>query len=220
MVSIYRDLNLLTHDLWIDKQYEEIKKSCREDLYHLAVRNNHLVLLEKSTWLIGKIWFKFQVLMGWLKIDPHAIDAVRQEMTRVLKSHEIQKLFVTYVSIKLPKKLDFIGQIALLIEAKNTEVLSAVERGHKEIIKGIQRNSYEEIPEVDKSKLSYLLPKFNALKLEVEAQKSLNHDLQNQVFEKDVIISQLKEKSAENDEIIENLSNMISAEQLMGEFMT
>lgn len=220
MVSIYRDLNLLTHDLWIDKQYEEIKKSSRENLYHLAVKDNHLVLFEKSTWLIGKIWFKFQVLMGWLKIDPEAIDAVRQEMTRVLKSYEIQKLFVTFVSIKLPKKSDFIEQITLLIEAKNTEVLRAVDKGHKEIMKGIQRNSYEEIPEVDKSKLSYLLPKFNDLKLEVEAQKSLNHDLQNQVFEKDLTISKLKEKLAENDEIIENLSNMFPTEKLIDQFMT
>ena len=62
MVNAFANLNYITTNLLIDKQYEDIRNSGKENDYLFVVRNNHFALIKKNIGCQTKSGFSFKFL--------------------------------------------------------------------------------------------------------------------------------------------------------------
>ncbi len=119
MVDAFANLNYITTNLLIDKQYEDLKNSGHENDFHFAVKDNRFILLEKSNWLIGRLWFQFQVFMGWINTSPESNNFIRTKINRLKSTHEVQKVLLSLtITLNESEKTNTIEILSSLIDKK------------------------------------------------------------------------------------------------------
>ncbi len=220
-------------NLLVDEQYEEIKTSGKENDYHFVVRGNRFALLKKSNWLLGRIWFQFQVFLGWIKTSQESINAVRAEINCLKKNSEIQKVFSSLLIS--PPELKFDDNVTAERNTPTIELLSSlIAKGNKKIIDDRenitdiealinvlenQKNKENCSEELANSRLRYVSYKMEKFKKEVDSLTSENKYLRNQIIEKDNKIEKCKIEILDNDELINELTLVLERKNLLAEFM-
>ncbi len=92
------NLNFFTINLLVEKEYEDIKKSGKANDYHFVVKGNRFILLQKSNWLLGRIWFQFQVFFGLIKTSSESKSLIREKIHRLKSDPEMQQFFASQVT--------------------------------------------------------------------------------------------------------------------------
>lgn len=113
------NLNFLTSNLLVYQEYKAVKAANNKLDYDFVVKRGQFVLLKKSTWLIGQIWFQFQIFLGLIQVSPQARAAVHAKLARLKKESAIQKV---------------LGQIINSNEVLNSESQQNAELSLKESI--------------------------------------------------------------------------------------
>lgn len=132
------NINFIIENSLIEKQFAEIKESGKDEQYHFVVKGNRFAIIQKSDWLLGRIWFQFQVLLGWIKTCEFSKESIRAEIKRLKQDDEINEFFTKYVN---PGFTDFENQ-------KNRI---------QELVKEVQENYYAGLPDDIESQALSLL---------------------------------------------------------------
>ncbi len=209
--ALISSANYITANLIIEKQFEEIKTSGKDNDYHFVVKRNRFAIIQKSNWLLGKIWFQFQVFLGWIKTNSEAKMAVRAEINRLKSDVEVQRFFASVINLKfLPDssnlKDEEIEYLKNEISDANLKISELKKSFADELVKheiNIQE-AVESALEGEKIKIEDKESEKGKFTLMIRLKKVI--DTQK------ITIQDLEKENAAKDELIQDLRNSLQKE--------